>query len=63
MEKQICCSSGPPGALDTSAVVSKLIPVTYYTALCIYMLEKTIGIFHVNVYEDQLWSGLLTETA
>lgn len=58
MEKDICCSSGPCGALDTLAVVSQLIPATYHTALCVYVLGRSIGIFHVKMHEDQLWSGL-----
>lgn len=33
MEKEICCSSDLPGALNTLAVVSKVIPATYHTSL------------------------------
>lgn len=63
MEKEICCSSDPPGALNTLAVVSKVIPATYHTSLYLYVLGRSIGIFHVNMYEGQLCSGLLIETA
>ncbi|KAK2526256.1 hypothetical protein Q9966_010848 [Columba livia] len=45
-------------AIDTSAVVSTLVLATYHTALCVCVCA---GIFHVNIYDGQLLSGLLIE--